>query len=263
MDEHTLSDQPENKSQIPMPAEASTQVMSSVVVPPPTAQPRSMRKLVGIVSGAILGVGLLIFLGISFIPFAKWSTPLSKESTSTNISTKNTMKSLLVNNKTYIKGFTLPVSQGADYASESYEWVTDGETVEKWSTLVTTHKLSPLDQTKPLSAQVYAQNAASLNQKNGATILETSVINTPDAIKEAGVDPANPPYLLVYVFPTNTTDPLEVNFQKIVGGPNGSVNVLIYAFKLDLKTNEEIDTYFKSDAFYAIRTEVIKANLSY
>ena len=176
------------------------------------------------------------------------------------ITSTKKMNTITLNSATYKKGFTFPKSTGSDYTSESYEWVTGKETVENWSTLITTHILSPLSPDKPLSAQAYAQNASAMNTDKGAIMIETSVINNPDAIA-GGVDPKNPPYIMVYLFPSahpeNPAEPSEFGIQKIVNGKTGSVEAFIYAQRMQIKDDADLNAYLGSPEYDAIRLAVI------
>lgn len=158
---------------------------------------------------------------------------------------------------------TFSTPENVDLVSESYEWAPKGESAEGWTSLITTHRMSSKDTTKLLSAELYAHSVASMNEQQGATIIETSVISTPEAIKEAGIDADNPPYLIVYAFPAEGDGPIEVDMQKVVNGPGGTVEAFIYAFPLSAKTEAEITSYFTSDDFARTRSEVIKAKLPY
>lgn len=163
----------------------------------------------------------------------------------------------------YVRAYTMPPVEAASYTSESYEWTAVGETLDTWSSLITTHKMTAKDPSLPLSAEAYAQNVAAMNEEQGAIILETSIINTEDAIQEAGVDPKNPPYLLVYAYPSDGASLIEVNIQKILHGPEGTLHAFIYAYRLTAKTEQEITAYFESEEFGTLRTEVIKAPFPY
>jgi hypothetical protein len=157
----------------------------------------------------------------------------------------------------------MPVQPGADHISESYEWVTGGESVENWSTLVTSHRLSPLTPDSPLSAEAYAQNVVNLNQQQGAIIIETSIINAPDAV-EMGIDIENPPFLLIYLFPSQDAEvPSEINFQKIENAGDGKVNILIYAERLAIGSQEEFDAVLASPEFLDRRNSLIMSRFPY
>lgn len=164
------------------------------------------------------------------------------------------------NTKDYSVVYTFPANEGDDYVAESYEWTSGGETVENWSTLITTHKLQP-NTGVPLSAEAYAQNVAAMQQKGGAQMLETSVINNLDAA--AYVDIKNPPFVLVYLHQGTAGQSAELSIQKISNGANGTVNSMIYASRMDLSTEAAIDTYLESDMYKTARMEVIKAVFPY
>ena len=225
------------------------------------------RKKTLLIAGSVL-MALVIFSAC----FVSWGFYLQKDKQNVQVAsekqdkklpvnaiTKNTMDTITFNGNTYTKGFTFPPTKSTDSTSESYEWVTGGETLENWTTLLTTHKLSPVSADKPLSAEAYAQNVATLNKDRGAVIIETSLINTPDAIA-GGVDAKNPPYLLVYAFPTtSSSDPVEVSIQKVINGDNGTVIAFIYGLRIAKVS--DVDTYFKSEDFTRDRLSVIKAEL--
>ncbi len=165
--------------------------------------------------------------------------------------------------KTYSIGFTCPTEPGLDHTSESYEWVTETESVENWSTLVTSHKLSPLSPDVPLSVEQFAQNTVAMNEQKGAMILETSIINTPDAI-ESGIDINNPPFLLIYIFPSpDGIVPAEMNYQKIENGSGGNINALIFAVKLNIFTQEDLQSFITSESFASYRYNIIRAIFPY
>lgn len=222
-------------------------------------------------NGNIWKIGGIIAISIAIlISLLVWHSSRS-ENENKNLSTssgndnqQNNMEikiSLLGN--TYKKGFTLPANTGTDYTSESYEWVKNNETVENWKTLITTHKLSPISADKLLIAAVYAQNVATLQTNNGAMIIETSVINTEDAAKE-GVDVSNPPYLLVYAFPSaNKSEPTEFIFQKIENIGEGKIVSFIYAERIQLSSKDEIKSFVSSPSFSEKRAAVLLGKFPY
>ncbi len=181
--------------------------------------------------------------------------PETQQSTQKNM---NTDLQITFNGQEYHKGFTLP-GGGDDFNSESYEWVTGAETVENWTSLVTTHKLSAKDSTALLSAEAYAQNVATMLTNQGALVLETSLIN--QDMDAFGIDPAYPPFLLVYLFNNNGLS--EFNMQKIVQQADGSVFSIIYAERFPTKSEEEMKAYYDSKERTDKRIEVIKAKLPY
>lgn len=172
-------------------------------------------------------------------------------------------QSLDFNGVEYARAYDMPEQEGLDNLSTSYEWLPKGETFETWTSLITTHKMAPKDASAPLSAEVYAQNVAGLNEKQGAVIIETSVINMQDAVEQAGVDLNNPPYLLVYAYPSDGKNPIEVDMQKVLKGKDGGLHAFVYAYKLNATKEEEINAYFQSDDFAKKRIEVIKAKFPY
>ncbi len=188
-------------------------------------------------------------------------TPSPSPSLPSNFTNDSISFSLL--GDVYKKGFTFPSTKEEDHISESYEWVKGTQTVENWETLVTTHKLSPLAPEKPISAEIYAQNTASLNANKGAKILETSIINTEDA-RKSGVDTSNPPYLLVYAFlAEKPSDLTELSIQKIENLPEGKVSAFIYSEKIKIFSDEELQSFLNSPSYFKKREEVIFVKFPY
>lgn len=173
------------------------------------------------------------------------------------------MPSIMFAGTQYARIHTFPPSEDPTLVSESYEWAPQGSSADALTSLVTTHKMSSKDASKPISAKVYAENVAAMNEKQGATIIETSVINTPEAVKEAGIDANNPPYLIVYAYPSSTSTPIEVDMQKVINGTDGTVEAFVYSFPLNAKTEQDVIDFFKSDEFVSKRAEVIKAAFPY
>lgn len=204
-------------------------------------------------------IALLILLG-GYFTFIKQSPASSVGMNShTNLDTN----SISFNGKMYTKVLTIPKQDAPEYTSESYQWATDGETIKNWKTLLTTHKLSPRDQTRSLSSVAYAPNVALMNEKKGATIIEKSVINSPDAIA-AGIDANNPPYIIVYAFPVgDASRTTELAIQKIQNSKNGTLEIFISAQRIIFKTPDEVNTYLKSPSYLKIRAEVINAHMPY
>ncbi len=160
-------------------------------------------------------------------------------------------------NKAYTVGFTGP-AQESDFISDSREWVTGDETVENWTTLVTTHRLTPTSLTS-LSAAVYAENVSALQAQNGALVLETSIIN--QDMEALGIDPNNPPYLLVYLYEQNGVT--EFNMQKIVQLNEREVGSIIYAERFPTKSEPEMKEYYESKERTDKRIELIKLAFPY
>jgi uncharacterized RDD family membrane protein YckC len=192
--------------------------------------------------------------------------PITSDSGSMNNSNYSSQDSsaatISFNGATYTQADQLQDTPGQDYTSKSYEWTTGGETVDNWTTLITTHVLSPLDPSKPLDAAAYAQNVPALQKSNGAIVLETSVINTPDAAA-SGVDIKNPPYLIVYYYPESADKsiPGEIDIQKIQNGSAGSVTSLIYAQNVNRTDKASIKALTSSVEFQRERTAVILAQV--
>ena len=226
---------------------------------PESGKRRSMWKIVGFILMAIVVISaFLIWKGSSRGERDTHASTYSQDSNQQD--TMNETISLL--GSTYAKVFTLPANAGTDYTSESYEWVKGAETVENWKTLVTTHKLSPLDADK-LSAESYAQNVVALQTKNGAQMVETSIINTQDAANE-GIDISNPPYLLVYAYLSSSpSEPAEVNFQKIQNTDDGKVTSFIYAEKMQISTDGELEAFLSSASFSEKRAAVLLERFPY
>ena len=204
-------------------------------------------------------IALLIIIGVYFF--------VLKDSSSTSMGTTPSAQvdpnSISFDGKVYTKGATLTKEVAPEYTNESYEWVTQGETVKNWKTLITTHKLSPRDGTRSLSSAMYAPNVAAMNEKKGATIIEKSVINSPDAV-QAGIDVNNPPYILVYAYPVgDTARSTEIAIQKIQNAKNGTLEIFISAQRVIFKTPDEVNAYLKSPAYFTLRAEVIKAHVPY
>jgi hypothetical protein len=165
---------------------------------------------------------------------------------------------ITLNQKAYAVGFEMP-GQGTDFKSESYEFVTGGETVENWTSLITTHKLTPLSPETPLSAEAYAQNIIGTLQNQGAFILETSIINQDMAA--LGIDPAHPPFLIVYMFISGELT--EFNTQKITQLNDTEVGSIIYAERFATKPEPEMAAYYESKGRTDTRAELIKLSFPY
>ncbi|MEY2665808.1 MAG: hypothetical protein RLZZ480_913 [Candidatus Parcubacteria bacterium] len=197
---------------------------------------------------------------IATMGFLIWKSEQKLPTTNNQVTPSNmeTEKKITFAGKEYKIGFVMP-SGGTDFRSESYEWVTDGETVEAWNSLITTHKLTPTDANVPLSAEAYAQNVVSMLQGQGAMILETSLIN--QDIEALGIDPNHPPYLLVYLF--SNEDTTEFNMQKITQSSDGEVISAIYAERFKNKPEAEMRAYYESKERTDKRTELIRLSIPY
>ena len=218
---------------------------------------KSIQRTHIFIGGAI--VALMVILGFYFFVM---KTPITSATTDTGSTIMNP-NLITFDGKGYTKGFTLPKQGAPEYTNESYEWVTGGETVQNWKTLITTHKLTPRDTTRSLSAAAYAPNVAIMNEKRGATIIEKSVINSPDASK-SGIEVNNPPYILVYAFPVgDQARSTEIAIQKIQNSNNNTLEIFISAQRMIFKTPDEVNTYLKSEAYLKRRTEVISAHVPY
>ncbi len=250
---------PEVVSQ-PVPTTPATEITP----PTPLTQTSGYRKF--LIPGGI--IAFFVVVGGTLFYYGFFNKTLTSSDVSQATSSSQSSGTITFDSATYTKGFTFPETPGKDHTSKSYEWVTGGETVENWSTLITTHILSPLSPDKPLSASVYAQNAIVMNTDRGAKILEASIINTPDAIA-GGVDINNPPYIIVYIFPSdnlgNSAEPIEFVIQKVINGVNGSVEAFIYAERMVIKTDQDLVNfvlvYLASPEYAAKRLAVIKAQV--
>jgi hypothetical protein len=206
----------------------------------------------------IFGAGLvLLVIVIAGVVFAfHKSTP--EVNNSQTVATSSG-KTLTFNGHSYVIGNILPIKKdNPAITNESYEWVTGKETVETWTSLITTHKIHSTSSTT-LSPEAYAQSAAGLQQKQGALILETSLVNQDSAA--LGIDPANPPYLIVYLY--NQDGVSEFDMQKIQKLPNGDIGAMIYAERFPTKSQADMKTYYESPERAAKRIELIKAPFPY
>jgi uncharacterized RDD family membrane protein YckC/Tfp pilus assembly protein PilE len=192
--------------------------------------------------------------------------PITSDSGSMNNSNYSSQDSsaatISFNGATYTQADQLQDTPGQDYTSKSYEWTTGGESVVNWTTLITTSVLSPLEPSKPLDAVAYAQNLVPVLKSSGATLLETSVINTPEAAA-SGVDIKNPPYLIVYYYPESAdkNTPGEVDIQKIQNGPGGIVTSFIYAQNMNRTDKASMKALVASVEFQRERTAAILAQV--
>lgn len=180
-----------------------------------------------------------------------------------NMETSQGMNDLKFNSKIYKKVFVFPDQKKSDFTSESYEWTTDGEHVDSWTTLITTHKMKPLSKEVPLLAEAYAQNVAAMNVEKGAVLFETSVINTPDALA-AGVDPNHPPFLLAYAFLSQDKSvPSEVSIQKIESDGGDGLNAFIYSEKVRIYNQDDVKTFTSSKSYADVRWQVVLRKFPY
>lgn len=168
------------------------------------------------------------------------------------------IKDLIFNQRSYHVGFERS-GDGTDYSSDGYEWVTAEETVENWTTLVTTIKLSPLSVDRPLNAEAYAQNAANLNAQKGALVLETSIIN--QNMEELGIDPAHPPFLLAYMF--DDGQQIEFNMQKITQLNETELGIIIYAERFPHIDEAGMKAYYESKERTDKRVELLRLPFPY
>ncbi len=184
------------------------------------------------------------------------TTPVVSEEKNTPTQKLQNPDGVLFAGREYVRGYTAP-SQGTDYVSQSAEWVTNGETVDNWTSLITTHHLKSTSQEGKLSAEAYSQNVIDLNKQNGALILETSVISQ-DA-ETLGISQDNPPYLLVYMYVADGTT--EFNMQKIFQISPTEIGSVIYAERFPTKTEEEMKAYYDSQDRADKRIELIKSRI--
>lgn len=222
---------------------------------PVQARPNWTRIVGGILVAIIFIVPAIVELRAYF-----WShDPNLIQDKAISTATTTTMENVIFNGEAFAMGDKLPDAQGTDYTSESYEWVRSTETLDTWTKLITTHKLKPLDAATPLDAAAYAQNVAALQKKNGALVLETSVIN--QDTEALGIDPANPPYLLVYMYVQG--DATEFDMQKIEKQADGSLTSFIYAERFPTKSEADMKQYYESKERNDKRIELIKTKFPY
>jgi hypothetical protein len=169
------------------------------------------------------------------------------------------MKKIVFNQKEYGVAFDLSDKNPPDSTVEAYEWITNNESIDNWTTLITTHLLIPKDITRPMSAEVYAQNVMALLTQSGALVLETSLIN--QDIETLGIDPARAPYILVFMF--NQNGITEFNMQKIVQLDNGKVGSILYGEKFPTKSEPDMKAYYDSDERTSKRAELIRMPFPY
>jgi hypothetical protein len=209
-------------------------------------------KITSIVLGGI--VLTLLVVALIFYGFGKegglWSR-IGKTASG------ETIKSIEFGGTTYDKAFTLPPSQEDWYMASSYEWVPRGETLDAWKSLITTHKFTATG-TTTLSAETYAQNVIAAHEQAGAVVIETSVIN--QDVEALGVDPNNPPYLMVYAYPGL---PIELSLQKVENGPDASVRAFVYSIRFSATSTEAVEAYLGSQEIVDLRKRVIMAEFPY
>lgn len=152
------------------------------------------------------------------------------------------MEKIELNNKTYTVDHVFDPEQGEDFLSESYEWICEGESVEDWTTLITTHKLSPLDPKEPLSSEVYAENIAEMYEEDGADILETSFIEDKKV------------FLLIYLY--DESEGIELNIERVKDNGEGGIDILVYSERLELDESD-LEEYFESDKFEKLRQDIV------
>ncbi len=160
--------------------------------------------------------------------------------------------------KKYKRGFIIPdIGGGEEDIRRAAEWVTEGETVDAWTSLITTHHIISVNKDAPLSAAAYAENIASSSEEHGALILEKSVIAQDTDV--LGIDPKNPPYILVKIHFSG--DMMEFDMQKIFQISPYEVGSVIYAEKFPTKTEEEMKAYYDSEERHNKRIELIKSRI--
>lgn len=236
--------------------------VSAIPVPPPSNNKGKALAIGGLVFFAVLVAGGY-FIWSGFGAETPTLAPTQQIVTTQDIQEKTMESTLSFLGHTYKKGFSFPINRQEEYSTESYEWVKGSETVENWTALVTTHKLSPESASTPLSAEVYAQSAAAMQIQNGAKIIETSLINTAEAAA-IGVDISNPPYLLIYAYmPTNGVGIVELNIQKIENIGEGKVGAFIYAQKVEISSEEDLNAFLASKPYLETRTSVVLEKFPY
>lgn len=212
----------------------------------------------GTLSKSSLVIGAVVILVLAG---GVWYFMKSNDDSTMNQSnkTQDTMGNISYLGRQYSKAYTFPESVQPNQKSESYEWTTGGETVENWTSLITTHKITSTKAGADISAEGYAQNVVAMQEENGAFILETSVINQDTA--ELAIDPKNPPYFLSYLFAGEGMT--EFNLQKIQMLPDGSVVSIIYAERFATKNEADMKAYYESTEQSQKRIDLIKLAFPY
>jgi len=215
----------------------------------------------------ITGVFVLFFL-TGFVLFFLVSTekiPLNEKQTNDIIKIENQNmsndKKITFNNQQFktVSNEKEAITQTTDYLAESYEWYMEGEAGFEWSQLITTHKLSQLENGPDITADMYSNNVLALQKQNGAYVFETSLIS--EDLEVLGIDTKYPPFLIAYTLFSETEQ--EVNIQKIVDLGNGKVGVIVYAERIPLKNKKEFSDYISSPEYTQKRIELIKQAFPY
>jgi hypothetical protein len=160
----------------------------------------------------------------------------------------------------YQISYSFPLQETEEYTSESYEWNKEDESLEGWTSLITTHKLTPKDPNTELLAANYAQNVANIHTSKEGVILETSVISDPEAVELLNLDPNNPPYLIIAIFPT---EPMELSFQTITDTQDGGLEILNYSKALIGYNNDTIEDFLASDEYADLRRSTLAVDFPY
>jgi hypothetical protein len=158
----------------------------------------------------------------------------------------------------YTQAFTFPEEKNDAYTADSYEWLTNGEALSNWSSIITTHKITFFTEDDNLSAKEYAQRTADLHMSSGATLIEASYI------EDVTFDSSNPPYLLMYAYISgDNNEVIEFSIQKVIKSDSGSITAFIYSERGILPKEESLTPYLSDTAILELRNAVINSEFPY
>ena len=197
-------------------------------------------------------VALLLVIGVTTVFFGSSNNEEPLDTNQSNIMTNN---SAVVEFQGVEYHMPVPEQEvpGTDYTAVFKEVVPVGESLESWTTLITSQQLTPLPDGPVISAEGYAGNLLQMHGSQGAQVLETLVLSNPEW-ESVGIDTTNPPFLLVYVYNVPESDDAELSIAVIRNTADKNVEAVIYS-KRFLRT--DINEFLQSEEYMNTRIAVV------
>ncbi len=187
--------------------------------------------------------------------------PVEEKKTETQNSNSST---ITFDGRTYKVGFDMPAASGPNAKVVGKEWVTSGESVENWTRLITTVKITPIKSGETLSYQEYAENIfASLEEKaailGGNTMYDENFV----AVSNTTQEPKNPTLVVNYLLKYPTENVYESNFHMMKPNASGGVDSILYAEKVTITGQADFAKYVESAEHKKKMLETAKLKMPY
>lgn len=187
--------------------------------------------------------------------------PVEEKKTETQNSDSST---ITFGGRTYKVGFEMPAASGPSAKVVGKEWVASGESVENWTRMITTVKITPIKSGETLSYQEYAENLfASLEEKQaifgGNTMYDENFV----AVSTTAPDPKNPTLVVNYLLEYPTENVYESNFHMMKPNASGGVDSILYAEKVTITGQADFTKYVESAEHKKKMLEIAKLKMPY